>query len=165
MRFHPRSPALALVGCLALGACARPPAAQPAASLVTPVSMSNLSAEAAEVVRLCGVRQYLSQVAGMGQVPHARDLPNYVNLTGREPEVQGDEPIWAVAFTGQIALTTRSRAGTAMATNPTCVVVGDVAAGNGIPEWMMTGPVTDAMGTRTPEPRAAPAQSLPPLQP
>lgn len=57
--------------------------------------------------------------SGMAKVSKARDLPKYVRLTGKEPEIQVDEPAWVVTYAGRVIL---PRA-LGWADDPICVVI------------------------------------------
>lgn len=124
------------------------------------VSLSQPSAGAQSAIELCHVSAWAAAVRGMAEVPSARDLPLYVPLTGREPEIQTDQPAWVVAFGGEVALWTRSGAGAIRAKDPTCVVI------DGWRTWYLTGGWSDATGALyTPMPAAEPVLTLPALLP
>jgi len=126
---------------------------------VTPVSLSAPSTLAAEGIRLCGVQQWAKEVGGIGIIDHARLLPYYVPLTGREPEIQRDTPAFVVQYSGQIRLPLRGGPGSAGytdATGTTCVVL------DGAPRFYITGPATDSLGRpSTPEPAPLDTKDLP----
>jgi hypothetical protein len=126
---------------------------------IEPVVLTNPSADAAIAIRLCGVEDRADQVVGMGRVTPGRSAPNYVPLTGREPEIDTDEPAWVVEFAGELRFFTRSNAGVVTATDPVCVVVA------GEPYWFLTGPFRTAQGDMTipAGPETTPSLALPPL--
>lgn len=129
-----------------------------AATGLAPVSISNLSDGARETFAKCHIGDQFSteQVAGMGQVPSARDLFHYVPLTGREPEFDADVPAWVIQFRGDIPM----RSG--VWTDPVCIVTPDHFG------YYATGPSRDyATGQVVlPEaPATPPDRSLPPLVP
>lgn len=129
--------------------------------VLKPVSLSRPTAEAAKALSLCEVTGRETQVSGMALLRHASDLPDYVLLTGREPEIQTSDPAWVVAYRGVITLTTRSQGGSIEMTDPTCVVIDE------IPIWFATGSTRSGDGTTvTPEPVASTELlSLPTLSP
>ena len=143
-----------------LNACATPvPSTStplPSGPTLQPVSLSNPTDEAREVMVQCMVFEHPEKVAGMAKVPHARDLPLYTRLTDKVPEIQTDSPAWVVAFDGDIRLVTYSHAGIITETDPTCVVVGVVDYGNAL--WFGTGPSVDSQGNRD-QPLAVPPRS------
>ena len=57
------------------------------------------------------------EVAGMGLVPHARDVPEYAYLWGMEPEIQTDRPAWVIQLAGRVNF------GAGWADDPVCIVV------------------------------------------
>jgi len=69
---------------------------------LTPVSISNPSAGAKDALARChiGDQYAIEQVASMGQVPLAKDLPHYVPLTGREPQLSDNGPAWVIRLRG-----------------------------------------------------------------
>lgn len=102
-----------------------PPSGTPAPSRpidpsLTPVSRSNPGPEAQVVLELCGLDPTL--VSAMAKVSKARDLPEYVRLTGKEPEIQVDKPAWVVTYAGRVIL---PRA-LGWADDPICVVIDGV---------------------------------------
>ncbi|HWP62151.1 MAG TPA: hypothetical protein VNO86_01625 [Candidatus Binatia bacterium] len=97
-----------------------PAPSRPVDSSLTPVSRSNPSPEAQAAIELCGLDPTF--VSGMAKVPKARDLPKYVRLTGKEPEIQVDEPAWVITYSGRVIL---PRA-LGWADDPICVVVDGV---------------------------------------
>lgn len=164
---------LVLVGCAQAAPAASPatsatsatsaPTSSPTATDipddVEPVSLGSPSTVADAGIKACGVRKYEQQVQGIGIVAHARLLPHYIALTGREPEIQSDEPVLAVQFGGTIQLGIRGGPGSAGFVdieNATCV------AFDGSPTWYNTGPWVDENGNRgTPEPAPFMDRSLP----
>jgi hypothetical protein len=149
---------------------APPPAASPTPSTVRtvdptiePVSASAPSPDARKVMELCLALKLsgevdVEHVAGMGLIPHARDAVRYVPLTGREPELETDEPAWLIQLRGEILLPR----GFGTAFDPTCVVVG------GDRYLYITGPIFHRGETTltTPLPIETPPDLLlPPLAP
>ena len=151
---------IALTGCVSGGAVVTeppnwipPPTTRPVASLTpvaTPVSgattlvavsASHPGAEAAGIFRICRVRDLIpiDEVAGMAKLPAAGDLPHYVPLTGREPQLKQPGPLWVIQIDG--ALTQYNGAspspGGAIWTNPICFVTTSDFG------FMATGPITD----------------------
>lgn len=90
---------------------------------IEPVSLSKPSAEAAEALRICQVLEYhgADKVGGMGRIPHARDAIHYAPLTGKEPEIDTDDPTWLITFRGELQMPMLQQ----VWIDPTCVVVGD----------------------------------------
>lgn len=148
--------AVSLCGLLVLAGCAaRMPAAaaQSGAGSAGDVAALSLTAAPAPVdadMRACGVDKHADQVMGLGIVASARLLAHYVPLTGREPELQVDEPVFAVQYAGVIRLPLRGGPGSAVfkdVDGPTCVVL------DGWPIWYITGPWSDSLGNHgVPEP-------------
>lgn len=105
-----------------------PPSGTPAPSRpvdpsLTPISRSNPGPEAQAVLELCGAAGFdLAGISGMAKVQRARDLPKYVRLTGKEPEIQVDEPAWVLTYSGRVIL---PRA-LGWADDPICVVIDGV---------------------------------------
>jgi hypothetical protein len=125
---------------------------------LAPVSITNPSEGAKDAFAKCHIGDQFSieQVAGMGQVPSARDLFHYVPLTGREREFDADVPAWVIQFRGDIPM----RDG--LWPDPVCIVT------PGSFGFYATGPVKNYnTGTvATPEPPLTlPDRSLPPLLP
>jgi len=125
---------------------------------LSPVSISKPSGGAKDAFAKChiGDQYAIEQVAGMGQVPSARDLFHYVPLTGREREFKADVPAWVIQFRGDIPM----RFG--MWTDPVCVVTPDHFG------FYAVGPSQDYGSDKviTPEPPPTPPdRSLPPLIP
>ncbi len=106
------------------------------------------------------MRTYANQIKGIGILSRARLLPEYVPLTGREPEIQSDAPVFVVQLAGTIRLPIRGGRGAPGyldVEDATCVVLGD-----GWPTWYVTGPSVDSAGNRrTPEPAPYMDKSLP----
>ena len=157
-----------------LGACVQSPAGAvlgstassfPAsASTVAPdevegVSLGAPTKEAAAGIDGCGVAKYASQIQGIGILAHATLLPQYVPITGREPEIQSDDRTFVVLFSGSIRLPLRGGQGAPSfldIENATCAML------QGHPTWYMTGAWTDSTGkTGTPEPAALMDKNLP----
>ena len=93
-------------------------------------------------------------IAAMGLVAHARDVPEYVNLWGMEPEIQTDKPAWVIQMAGRVEL------GSGWADDPVCVVVDGSAT--------VFAPTTNGTATETivpPTPPRSPTLALPPLAP
>jgi len=128
---------------------------------VTPVSLSAPSTLAAEGMRFCGVQQWAKDVGGIGIIAHARLLPYYVPLTGREPEIQRDTPAFVVQYSGTIRIPTRTLTPMLDVQGATCVVL------DGAPIWYISGPARDPLTgqTWTPEPAPLDTKDLPPLMP
>ncbi len=126
---------------------------------VTAVSLSAPSTTAAEGIAACNVQKWSKALGGIGIIDHARLLPYYVPLTGREPEIQRDSPAFVVQFSGPIRLVTRGGPGSAAYVDiqgATCVVL------DGAPVWYMSGPWTYPNGqTGTPEPAPLDTKDLP----
>lgn len=97
------------------------------------VSASKPSAGAADALAKCQVGSTISldRVQGMELISPAREAPRYVALTGREPEIQSDEPAWVIQFRGEIPMPANGE----IWTDPVCVVTGDVFG------YYATGPV------------------------
>jgi hypothetical protein len=135
------------------------PAISAEVSDVTPVSLSAPSPAAAAGIRLCLVRSWATQVAGIGIIDHARLLPYYVPLTGQEPEIQNDSPAFVVQFSGTIPLPVIGGRGSGRGgpiIDPLCVVL------KGLPIWFATGPWMDSNGhIETPKPAPLDTRALP----
>jgi hypothetical protein len=125
---------------------------------LAPVSISNPSSGAKDAFAKCQIGDQLSieQVGGMGQVPSAKDLPHYVPLTGREPQLKENSPAWVIQFRGDMPQAAE------VWTDPICVVTaGDFG-------FYATGPVKDLNTgkVRQPEPPPTPPdKTLPALVP
>jgi hypothetical protein len=147
------------------GCAARVPVSSPsgpgagAANDVMALSLTSAAAPADGDLRACGVDKYAEHVKGLGIVASARLLAHYVPLTGREPELQVDEPIFAVQYAGVIRLPLRGGPGSPAYKDidgPTCVVL------DGWPIWYVTGPWTDSLGNHgVPEPAPYLDRTLP----
>jgi hypothetical protein len=131
-----------------------------AAGDIPPVSASKPGAAAADAMAKCHVGDgdtvSITQVTGMGQIPSAADLPRYVPLTGREPQLHDPGPAWVIQIEGDV----RQKNGEVW-TNPTCVVTSTIFG------YFATGPTRLTTGNVVqPEaPRVAPDRTLPPLAP
>jgi len=158
--------ALLLTGCVqgAPAAISTPTPASPATVAATapdvdPVSLGTPTAMAAEGIEACAVRKYEEALGGIGILAHARLLPEYVPLTGREPEVKSDEPVFVALFSGTIRLPYRGGPGAPAykdVQNATCAVLDGQAI------WWITGPWTDSTGkSGTPEPASLMDKVLP----
>jgi hypothetical protein len=128
---------------------------------IEPVSRSRPSAEAQAALNACGangptgvgVSQAIS-IAGMGLIAHARDVPEYVNLWGTEPEIQTDRPAWVIQMVGRVEM------GGGWADDPVCVVVDG--------RTTVFAPTTNGTATETivpPTRPRSPSLALPPLAP
>ncbi len=127
---------------------------------IEPVSLSKPSAEAAEALRICQVLEYhgADKVGGMGRIPHARDAIHYAPLTGKEPEIDTDDPAWLITFRGELQMPRLQE----VWIDPTCVVVGGDGGVFG------TGPIRVNSTGETKQPPAdelQPDRALPPLAP
>lgn len=136
------------------------PEALPIDQSILPVSAADPGQEAAKVLAKCNIGEQipLDKVTGMGKVPSASDLGDYVPLTGREPQLKEAGPAWVVTISADLP----QPGSTELWSNPTCVVT-DGEAG-----YYATGPVTDlATGKTTfPEkPASQPELRVPPLAP
>ncbi len=125
---------------------------------LAPVSISKPSPGAKDTIAKChiGDQYAIEQVAGMGQVPSARDLFHYVPLTGREREFKADVPAWVIQFRGDIPM----RFG--LWTDPVCIVTPDYFGFYAIGPSQNYG--SDKVVTPEPPP-TPPDRSLPPLIP
>lgn len=100
-----------------------PAPSRPVDTTLSSVSRSHPDSEAQAVLELCGAAGFdLAGISGMAKVPKARDLPEYVRLTGQEPEIELDEPAWVVTYAGRVIL---PRA-LGWADDPICVVIDGV---------------------------------------
>jgi hypothetical protein len=162
--------ALLLVACSAAGApVSSSPKPTTLASIVPiptspsgdlpPVSISHPSAGAKDAFAKCHIGDMIliEKVAGMAQVPSAKDVVRYVPLTGREPQLKEDGPAWVIQIKGEV-----QQRGSEIWIDPTCVVTaGDFG-------FYATGPVknTSTGDVMTPEePSTPPDRTLPPLVP
>lgn len=130
---------------------------RPVDATLAAVSRSNPGAAASEVLDLCYVDAFgVDAIAGMAEVPRARDLPMYVNLVGVEPEIRTDAPAWVISFRGKVTLPR----GLGWAIDPTCVVI------DGERTLFLTGP--HGRGDNQVDPLPVPnppTLALPPLAP
>lgn len=132
---------------------------RPVDSTIAAVSATQPTADAAEVLELCQVGEpQLKDVAGMGLVPSAREIPKYVRLVGVEPELQTDSAAWVVAFEGELAQPMSHE----VWVDATCIVIDGVAG------FYATGGArevgSDVLVTPLPVSRE-PSLALPPLRP
>lgn len=136
-------------------------AGSPGTGLVTPISLSQPPADAARTFEICAVRGWVERdgidvIAGIGRIDHAYEAAHYVRLTGREPELQSDQPAWIVQFRGDIRVAWSNT----VYVDPACIVVDGGDGG-----FFGTG-ATRQVGsnvTTTPRPIAAePDRALPP---
>ena len=136
---------------------------RPIDASIEPVSRSKPSREAQAALNACGANgpkgvgvtdQFA--IVGMGLVAHARDVPEYVDLWGGEPEIQTDDPAWVIQMGGRVDL----GGGTSWADDPVCVVV------DGRPT--IFSPRTSGTATEShipPTPPGSPTRALPALAP
>jgi len=172
--------AAATVGCEASGAVVtEPPSGQPvttssatppaSASLavqpslnpgrLTAISASAPSKEAAAAFSAChiGDQVPMAKVVGMAQLASASELPHYVALSGREPQLKALGPVWVIQIRGDVF-----EPGGEVWTDPTCVVTTTDAG------YFATGLITRPTTGETfkPQPPASPPDAvLPPLAP
>ncbi|HEY3523230.1 MAG TPA: hypothetical protein VGK63_05975 [Candidatus Limnocylindrales bacterium] len=73
-------------------------AAAPIDRSLPPVSRSHPTPAAAATLRAChiGDQLLLTQVTGMAEIDHASNLPRYVPLSGREPQLADPGPAWVI---------------------------------------------------------------------
>ena len=130
---------------------------------ITPISMTQPTAAAADVFAKCQIGKSgegqpitFEMVTGMGEIPYAKDVLRYAPLTGREPLLDDDGPVWIVQVRGDVY----QRGGETW-TDPTCVVTKQRSG------WLATGPVTLPTGdvVQPEEPKVQPDLALPPLLP
>lgn len=126
---------------------------------ISPISISNPSPGAKDAFEKCHIGDMIpiEKVAGMGQVPSAKDLLHYVPLTGREPQLQEESPAWVIQITGEL----RQR-GNEIWIDPTCIVTANDLG------FYATGPVRSMETGQVLEPEPPskrPDRSLPPLVP
>ena len=136
---------------------------RPIDTSIVPVSRSKPLREAQAALNACGANgpkgvgvtdQFA--VVGMGLVPHARDVPEYVDLWGVEPEIQTDDPAWVIQMGGRVDL----GGGTSWADDPVCVVV------DGRPTIFSPGTSGTATESHVPPtPSRSPTRALPALAP
>jgi hypothetical protein len=92
---------------------------------IKPISRSKPTAVEKRALDLCMVGYFgftSDDVAGAGQISHGRDATKYVPLTGREPELETDQPVWIVAYHGALPVPRRPDL---LARDPVCILVGD----------------------------------------
>ena len=128
---------------------------------IEPVSRSNPTAAAEAALIACGANRPKGigvttdfAIASMGLIPHARDVPEYANLWGMEPEIQTDKPAWVIQMAGRVG------SHEFWADDPVCVVVDGVGT--------TYSPTSYGRGTKTvaaPTPPRSPTRALPPLAP
>jgi hypothetical protein len=136
---------------------------------IAPVSLSHLDVEQQAVLNACGITNTdptqvgrrgnlgTGVVAGMGRLPHARDIVKYAAV-GPQPDIDTDAFAWVITTHGWITLPLD----TVESKDPTCYIVGD--------NWLDT-TFTSTGGTRssgvveTPPMFPAPILRLPPLEP
>jgi hypothetical protein len=124
-----------------------------------PVSISDPSPGAKDAFEKChiGDMVLIDKVAGMAQVPSAKDLPHYVPLTAREPQLKEVGPAWVIQIKGEV-----QQRGSEIWIDPTCVVTAHDFG------YYATGPVknTETGEVIEPEtPSTPPDRILPPLVP
>ena len=123
------------------------------------VSISNPGPGAKDAFEKCHIGDIIpiQRVAGMGQVPAAKDLLHYVPLTGREPQVKEESPAWVIQIRGEV-----QQRGSEIWIDPTCIVTeGDFG-------FYATGPVKNASTGEVLEPEPPPTppdRTLRPLVP
>lgn len=138
------------------------PAAPASGSDIVGVSLSKLSADAKVVFAACHLGDEdqipLDRVTGVGVLASAEDVLHYIPLTGREPQLAEEGPIWIVTVDFDMPLP----GGGEVMVDPACVVTGKDAVWYGIHGGrnMMTGEVTPPE-----KPTQPPDRSVPPLAP
>jgi hypothetical protein len=138
-----------------------PAPSRPLDPAIEAVSKSNPGPAAQRAMDLCGVKGYgIGTVGGMGLIPDARRVPDYVPLSGREPELAVDKPAWVIAFEGWLTMVTRTRSPITEVQDPVCVVI------DGAPFMFLTG-ASRAGDVIVPPPPSShePTYALPPLAP
>ena len=126
---------------------------------VRAVSLANPGAEATSVMAKCQIGSVIptSEVVGMGKIDSVKDVVRFINLTGREPQLNDEGPAWIVQIKGDLHQPTGQ-----IWTDPTCVVTtGDFG-------WYGTGAVTDVTTGKVTQPlpvSVAPDLGLPQLVP
>jgi hypothetical protein len=127
------------------------------------VSIARPSAGAVDVFQKCQIGKpdegepvTFDMVTGMGEVASASEVLRYAPLTGREPLLQVEGPIWIVQVKGSVY----QRGGETW-TDPTCMVTKERFG------WFATGPVTLETGEviQPEEPKVQPDLALPSLLP
>ena len=138
-------------------------AAPPVGGDVTPVSMTHPTAAAADAFGKCQIGKAdegqpvtLDMVTGMGELPSPSEVLRSAPLTGREPLLDVDGPVWIVQVKGDVY----QRGGETW-TDPTCLVTRERFG------WFATGPVTLPTGevVQPEEPKVQPDLALPSLLP
>lgn len=139
----------------AQGPLANRSAGPPVDGRLVPVSLTRLSPDAKEALKLCVRDDEMDLVAGMAEVPSARDVPRYGWFFGNPPEFDTDAPAWVVQIDGDLV----TRNGTY--NDPTCVVI------EGVRSFFLTGGSTNIAGEKRPRSvlAIAPEFALPPVQP
>jgi hypothetical protein len=156
-----------LVGCGARGAVVSPStsanaqtsaAASPAPD-VEPVSMTASSGLAADGLLKCTVSAYADHVAGIGIVAHGNLVKDYVPLSGKEPELMTDHPVFVVQYSGTIRELSMGGPGSAAwidIQNAVCAVI------DGESYNYVSGPWVDSNGkTGSPPPAPYYTKTLP----
>jgi hypothetical protein len=171
-RFVPFILSLAAVGCgQSVGAATGGalPSGVPIDASIAAVSLSKLDDEQQAILNACGITNTnpnqvgrrgnlgTGVVAGMGRLPHARDIVKYAAV-GPHPNIDTDTFAWVITTQGWITLPLD----TVESKDPTCYIVGD--------NWLDT-TFTSTGGTRSngvvdaPPIFPAPILRLPPLTP
>lgn len=141
-----------------------PTAESPGTRLIVPISLSQPPADAARAFEICAIRGWVDRdgidvIAGIGRIDHAYDAARYVRLTGREPELQSDQPAWIVQFRGQIRMAWSNT----VYVDPACIVVDGGDGG-----FFGTGATREVGSNVTTTPRPVPTEPdrlLPPPRP
>jgi hypothetical protein len=116
--------------------------------------VSRATGDDAKAVALCDYTTDTSEVVGMAKLPSARNVGKYAPVTGREPELQGDDPVWVAVIRGRVTLRDGS-----VAVDPTCVFDGVQR------QLFITGDRIVGGVAITPMPATTPTLALPPLLP
>ena len=100
------------------------PAAPPADTSITPISLSHPGAEAAAVIERCVAGVSDAAVVAIGEIRRARDAWQYVPIPKDEPSIQSYEPMWIVQLRGTYTFPTPSGAGPGAGVwhDPVCIV-------------------------------------------
>lgn len=133
------------------GGVAQQPPAAPVDTTLTPVSRSNPGPEAQAAIDACNLDP--TRISGMAKLGDAAELPQYVRLTGKEPELREHKPVWVITYSGRFTIRT------IWAEDPTCVVL------DGEPILFLTGDYGRGDSVQHPLPVHDPPFSLPPLAP
>jgi hypothetical protein len=148
-------------GAILVAACVgcRAPVSSSPEPTISPVSISNPNPGAKDAFEKCHIGDMIliEKVAGMGQIPSAKDLLHYVPLTGREPQLQEESPAWVIQIKGEV-----QQFGNEIWIDPICIVT---ANDHG---FYATGPVknTETGQVLEPEPPSKPPdRTLPRLVP